>query len=128
MQFFTTDCDRIEIADWKKYDIQDVLKRSALMITDYSSVFFDFAYMRKPVLFYQFDEKEYRQRQYGQGYFNYRDTVLGKWTDDESSVMEYLEKSLVDGMSLVDESVIREFFPLWDKNNSERIYNAIKGD
>ena len=26
------------------------------MVTDYSSVFFDFAYMKKPIVFYQFDE------------------------------------------------------------------------
>ncbi len=128
LPFFTTDCDRIEIADWKKFDIQEVLKKAGLMITDYSSVFFDFAYMRKPVLFYQFDEQEFRTKQYAEGYFDYHNTVLGKWTDKISELLVLLEESLENDIPFIDESVIREFFPLWDKNNSERIYNAIKGD
>lgn len=126
ISFFNTDCERVEIADWKKYDIQEVLKISALMITDYSSVFFDFAYMRKPVLFYQFDETEFREKQYAQGYFDYHDTVLGKWTDDEEKLLDLFEESLQKGTPLTDESVIKEFFPLWDDNNSKRIYDAIK--
>ena len=45
------------------------------MITDYSSVFFDFSYMRKPVIFYQFDEKKFRKAQYAEGYFSYKNTI-----------------------------------------------------
>ena len=52
---FTTCSERIIIADWKKYDVQGLLKESALLITDLSSVFMDFAYMRKPMIYYQFD-------------------------------------------------------------------------
>ncbi|MDR2055506.1 MAG: bifunctional glycosyltransferase family 2 protein/CDP-glycerol:glycerophosphate glycerophosphotransferase [Desulfovibrio sp.] len=35
--------------------IQDLLKTSALLVTDYSSIAFDMAFMRRPVLYYQFD-------------------------------------------------------------------------
>lgn len=44
-----------------KYDVQQLLKESLLLITDYSSVFFDMMYMNKPVIFYQFDENQYRK-------------------------------------------------------------------
>ena len=98
------------------------------MVTDYSSVFFDFSYMRKPVIFYQFDEVEFREKQYAQGYFDYHNTVLGKWAGDESQVIKLIAENLEKGIPFIDENVIREFFPLWDKNNSERIYNTIKGD
>ena len=36
------------------------------MITDYSSVAIDFAYMKKPTLYYQFDEEKFRRGQYAQ--------------------------------------------------------------
>ena len=118
---------RIEIADWRKYDIQDVLKKAALMITDYSSVFFDFSYMRKPVIFYQFDEELFRQKQYGEGFFDYKNTVLGEWAGTLDETLDKLEKDLENGISLCPEETVRSFFPLWDTNNSERIYNEIRG-
>ena len=124
--YFRSENPRIEIADWKKFDIQDVLKRAALLITDYSSVFFDFAYMRKPVLYYQFDEKEFREKQYAEGYFNYHDTVLGKWTDAEEGLCALLKEQLEAGMPLLAEETVRSFFPLWDTENSARTYEAIR--
>ena len=126
LRYFSFSTERIEIADWKKYDIQAVLKNASVMITDYSSVFFDFAYMRKPVIFYQFDEQEFRTKQYAEGYFNYHETVLGKWTGTQAELWEALEDCLRKGAPLHSEETIRSFFPLWDKKNSERIYQAIK--
>ena len=32
---------------------------SALMVTDYSSAIFDFAYLQKPVIYYQFDREDF---------------------------------------------------------------------
>lgn len=127
IEHFTATSDRIIIADWKDYDIQALLKQASLLITDYSSVFFDFSYMRKPVLFYQFDEQEFREKQYGQGYFDYKNTVLGKWTDNLETLISQLEENLAQNCPLLDKSTIEEFFPFVDQNNSERIYNGIKG-
>ena len=31
---------------------QELLNNSSLMVTDYSSVYFDFAYLKKPVIYY----------------------------------------------------------------------------
>ncbi|MBO5223738.1 MAG: CDP-glycerol glycerophosphotransferase family protein [Clostridia bacterium] len=122
---FVSDSNRIVIADWKTYDIQTALKQASLMITDYSSVFFDFSYMRKPVLFYQFDEEEFRARQYGQGYFDYKNTVLGKWTDDKDKLVDMIEESMSNGNPLLDERTVEKFFPYIDTKNSERIYESI---
>jgi CDP-glycerol glycerophosphotransferase (TagB/SpsB family) len=82
--------------------------------------------MRKPVLFYQFDEKEYREKQYGEGFFDYKNTVLGKWTDEKEQLYNLLDESLSNGNPLMEGDVVRSFFPLWDKNNSQRIYEKIK--
>lgn len=44
------------IANRLDYDVQTLLLESTLLVTDYSSVFFDFAFMGKPQIYYQFDE------------------------------------------------------------------------
>jgi hypothetical protein len=126
LQYFTSHSDRIEIADWKKYNIQEVLKSAVLMITDYSSVFFDFSYMRKPVIFFQFDEKEFREKQYAEGYLDYHNTVLGKWTNSREETYALLENEFQGGCALKSEDMVKEFFPLWDEQNCKRNYEAIQ--
>ena len=68
----------IIIAHKDDYDVQDLLIRSSVLVTDYSSVFFDFAYMGKPVIYYQFDEDEFRKNHYQEGYFSYREHGFGR--------------------------------------------------
>jgi CDP-glycerol glycerophosphotransferase len=42
-----------------EYELYDLLSRTDGLITDYSSVFFDFAYTGKPIVLYQYDKAEY---------------------------------------------------------------------
>lgn len=42
-------------------DVQFLLKQSSMLITDYSSVAFDFAFLHKPVAYYQFDAHRFAQ-------------------------------------------------------------------
>ncbi|WP_421593588.1 CDP-glycerol glycerophosphotransferase family protein, partial [Shinella sp. M27] len=48
--------DGVEIISALDVDYEKILTESSLMITDYSGVQFDFAYMRKPVVYYHPDE------------------------------------------------------------------------
>lgn len=43
-------------------DINDLYIISDLLITDYSSVFFDYANLRRPLLFYMYDREEYQHQ------------------------------------------------------------------
>ncbi len=76
ISYFNTSSNRIKIVSNKNSEIRDLLIKSAVMITDFSSVGIDFAYMKKPVIYYQFDEKRFREAQYGEGYFDYRKAGL----------------------------------------------------
>ena len=43
------------------YSYKDIFAQTDLMITDYSSVAFDFAYLRKPIVYSQFDRDSFFQ-------------------------------------------------------------------
>ena len=112
----------------KDYDIQKLLKESALLVTDYSSVYMDFAYMSKPIIYYQFDSEKYRQNQLQEGYFKYSKNAFGKILLDEEDVVNRIIG--YSKMNYKVESIylkrMNEFFELKDQNNSERIYNHLK--
>ena len=124
---FTTASSDIILADFAHYDVQQLLKESMLLVTDYSSVFFDFAYMQKPVLYYQFDEEEYRAHHYAQGYFDYRRDGFGEVVTEQARLLDLLEQYLVEGCRLKPkyQQRIEGFFPLHDNKNCERIYREI---
>lgn len=128
LHLFQQTGEHVTIADFAHYDVQQLLKESMLLITDYSSVFFDFAYMRKPTLYYQFDEAEYRAHHYQQGYFDYRRDGFGEVVTEEEKLLDLLEQYLEEGCrpKPVYEQRIQSFFPLHDDKNCERIYNEIR--
>ncbi len=43
-------------------DINDLYIAADLLVTDYSSVFFDYAILKRPILFYMYDYEEYREQ------------------------------------------------------------------
>ena len=125
---FTTGTNRIIMADWRKYDVQELLKESAFLITDYSSINMDFGYMRKPMIYYQFDYAKFREGQYKEGYFSYEYDGFGPVCYNIKEVEDYLEKFIKNGLESDTKYLNREteFFPLWDDNNCERNYKAVK--
>ena len=128
IQSFSTACSRINIVSSTNSSIRDLLMESSLMVTDYSSVALDFAYMKKPVIFYQFDAARFREAQYEMGYFDYEHCGLGSWTDTEDGVIRLVKNSIDHDFS-VDESFMdahKGFFPLYDDKNCERIYLRLK--
>jgi CDP-glycerol glycerophosphotransferase (TagB/SpsB family) len=105
-----------------------VFAESSLLVTDYSSVAFDFAYLRKPLLYCQFDYSEFREKHFQEGYFDYQRDGFGEIeTNLEDTVCRIIEY-MKNGCKLKDKYRIRidSTFPFNDKNNCERVYNAIK--
>lgn len=129
IHFFEHKSKNIIFANWENYDIQDLLKSSAFLITDYSSVFMDFAYMKKPMLFYQFDYNKFREGQYEEGYFSYENDGFGPvFYINDNSLMNFLKKSYKNNFIFESkyEKRFKKYFKLYDSNNSKRIYEHIK--
>ncbi|MBN2436580.1 MAG: CDP-glycerol glycerophosphotransferase family protein [Spirochaetes bacterium] len=67
-------------------DIQQLLCFTDILVTDYSSVFFDFVLTGKPVIFYSYDYEYYLSQCRGM-YYDYYETLPGPFAKDESQLM-----------------------------------------
>ncbi len=124
---FKPSSPQVKCTTFEESDVQQLLKESKLLITDYSSVFFDFAYMYKPLIYYQFDYEDFYSKHYEQGYFDHAKDGFGLVTNSEEEIISGT-KAIIDNDFMLDpkyKSRIDVFFPLRDTNNCERIYNAI---
>ena len=104
---------------------EKILTESSLMVTDYSGVQFDFAYQRKPLVYYHpktlpphYDESKayvYERDAFGPLVDNHDDmiTTLCEYMENECKMLpEYVERA-------------DKFFAYNDFESRERIYNAI---
>lgn len=129
---FKTQSRNIEILDVNKANIQELLIKASVLITDYSSVHFDFAYMRKPVIYYQYDQKDFLEKHVGRDhketYYKYDRDCFGPITYNEKDLLKVLEKTIKSNNKLEKEYTkkIEKFFPLHDANNCERIYDELR--
>lgn len=119
--------ENIIIADWPDYDVHELLKQCSLLITDYSSVAMDFAYLNKPVIYFQFDYQQFRDNHMEEGYFSYENDAFGPicYTNDEllGKISEKVESNFIEENEYQER--INKFFDLRDHNNCERTYNEI---
>lgn len=125
---FSTDCPNIEIVYKEEtYDIQELLKSSAIMITDYSSVHFDFAYMKKPVIYYQFDKEEFLNKQYTSGMFVFETMGFGPLVYEKKHLIREIQDSWKSGFSVqkIYNDRMHKFYQIYDDNNCERVYDEV---
>ena len=87
----------------------------------------DFAYMSKPLLYYQFDKEAFFSKQYGKGYFSYEADGFGPVEYHLNGVTEAVRKAIESGFQMEEQYRKRrdDFFELNDCNNCERNYQAI---
>jgi CDP-glycerol glycerophosphotransferase (TagB/SpsB family) len=109
-------------------DYNKVFAESSVMVTDYSSVLFDYAYLRKAVVYAQFDKEEFYEGQiYDEGYFKYERDGFGKvcYNLDETvnELIRLVETDCKNSKEYLDR--VNSFFAFNDKDNSKRILEKI---
>lgn len=72
-------------------DIAELYTISDVLITDYSSVMFDFAHLKRPMLFYVYDLEEYRDDIRG-FYMNFTEDAPGPLVRTEEELYQTLEE------------------------------------
>ncbi|PNZ34578.1 CDP-glycerol glycerophosphotransferase family protein, partial [Mammaliicoccus vitulinus] len=116
----------IKVIRQGEVDVQFLIKESKLMITDYSSVAFDFSFLEKPVIYYQFD----RDRFIGNlpSHIDIDRELPGKIIDNVPSVLEathnYVDNGFKNEQSIINKA--NNFIEYKDTENSKRIYQAAK--
>lgn len=103
---------------------EEILTQSSLMVTDYSGVQFDFAYMRKPIVYYHPDTLP---PHYEAGGIDYPTQGFGPICTDHSTLVDtvccFMEKSCAAEQEYKDRA--DDFFEFDDFNNCQRIYDEI---
>lgn len=110
-------------------DYAQLLGLGAMLVTDYSSIAFDFAYMRKPIVYAQFDLQEFNagKHSYDKGYFDYyRDgfgPVATTIRDTVDAIVNLLNSSCHGDREYLDR--MRRFFAYKDTKNCHRVFEKI---
>ncbi|MDE7130673.1 MAG: CDP-glycerol glycerophosphotransferase family protein [Lachnospiraceae bacterium] len=107
---------------------RDMLSMGSLMVTDYSSVAFEFAYLGKSVLYYQFDRKSFfAAHTYRKGYFDYVRDGFGEVCKRKGELIRYLISYMENGCVVKDKYKrrIRQLYS-FHGGACERLYEHIR--
>ena len=120
--------NNISINHNDEVDIQNLINKTDLLITDFSSIFMDIAYRQRPIIYYQFDADNYRRNQLEEGYFFYKKDGFGEIYNDSKSVVDKIKYYINNDFKVEDKYLKRmsSFFERRDKNNCKRIFEEIE--
>lgn len=115
------------VYDFSSYpDINELYLMSDMMITDYSSVFFDYANLKRPMFFFAYDIEEYRDHLRG-FYFDFETEAPGPLVKTTDELIFELEKVDRNGFQASENfaSFYNTFCYLEDGNASKRVVERI---
>lgn len=126
--------DRLDLSDYKgfaydvsKYDdIAELYLISDILITDYSSVFFDFANLKRPILFFTYDLDKYEQVLRG-FYIDINEEVPGPLLFTSEEVIDAIKniEEVEDEYKDKYDIFYDRFCSIDDGNATERIVNRV---
>lgn len=104
---------------------EKLLCEADLLVTDYSGIQFDFAYMRKPLIYFHPD---FLPPAYSAGVFDYATMGFGPIVTTNFELVEALGQALENGLTMGAEYRRRadDFFAYDDHNNCQRIYDDLR--
>ncbi|HEC1728349.1 TPA: CDP-glycerol glycerophosphotransferase family protein, partial [Campylobacter lari] len=109
--------------------LQVLFCNSSLMITDYSSVAFEMAYLEKLVIYYQFDKEDFfSSHTLQKGYFDYKKNSFGPVVENKENLLKELENLLRNDCKPfgIYKDNIYSTFVFKDGRCCERIYNKLE--
>lgn len=101
--------------------VQELLIDHSLLITDYSSVSFDFTLMNKPVIYYHFDVRKFFRQGKLRPLFQ---TFIGEIARTEDDLIDLIEQQIKLNFQS-EQPDISGIFKYQDHHNSKRIYDSV---
>ncbi|WP_344672424.1 CDP-glycerol glycerophosphotransferase family protein [Tetragenococcus solitarius] len=114
------------LKEFQNIKVNEEIMEASLMISDYSSVTWDMFFMKKPVLFYQFDYEKYEQ--YEGSYIDMETQLFGERALNKQELVHLVDEYAQHDFQLKPyyEKLHSEYFKYTDHNNSKRIFDAIE--
>ena len=117
----------VKLQTYDDEDVRALLARTAVLVTDYSSMSFNLAYMQRPTIYFQFDRDEYMLLHTERpGYFVYEDDGFGPVLEQPEHVIDELENVLSGRFDPKYTDRMHATFPVRDGRNSERVFEAMR--
>ena len=113
------------LSDAELPDPYPLLRNTDVLITDYSSVFFDYLLLDRPIIFAPFDLQEYTTTD-RELLYNYDKVTPGPKAKDWPDVIRLLREVLEHDVWRAERKIVcRRFNKFRDSNNSQRVFEAI---
>lgn len=106
------------------FNYETAFQESSLMVTDYSGVQFDFAYMKKPLVYFHPSQLP---AHYEDGGFFYDTMGFGEICTESDELVDLLCEYMENGCKMKQKYIdrVNDFYEFDDHNNCERIYKEI---
>ncbi|MDW0110648.1 CDP-glycerol glycerophosphotransferase family protein [Sporosarcina aquimarina] len=115
---------QIEFYTFDEISIREQVLQSDALITDYSSIVWDFIYMNKPVIFYTFDQEAFLKMR--GSYLDLDHDLLGYKANVKEEVVEAVETIVVEGKTANPRfSEMSDYIDFTDGKNCKRLANTL---
>jgi glycosyltransferase involved in cell wall biosynthesis len=122
--------DHVRVLRYEGQDVRTLFARARVLVTDYSSVAFDAAYIDRPIVYFQFDrDRAWSGEHLGRpGYFEYERDGFGPVALTLDEAVPAIVDTIEHGPEPRPEYLTRiaETFPLRDGGCTERVFEAIR--
>ena len=121
---------RVQALTYADNNVQELIARARLMVTDYSSIAFDAAYIHRPVTYFQFDTEHMLEGSHvgSRGYFDFERDGFGPVATTLDDVIREVQNLIEAGDAPSPEYTARieQTFPDRDGNCSARVVEAVR--
>lgn len=111
----------VDVTDYE--ETSELIVASDILITDYSSIMFDFALTSKPVMIYAPDLDKYVAER--GVYFDIKETGLHVFEDD-SQLLDGLKNVNHQNQEVISKTFVDKFIEVRDPNSTEKIVSYLK--
>ncbi|MFU0789300.1 MAG: CDP-glycerol:poly(Glycerophosphate) glycerophosphotransferase [Virgibacillus proomii] len=126
IDLFEINSPNIEKFGFLEVPLDEMIMKSSMMISDYSSVIWEMFYLKKPCLFYHFDVDKYLQ--YEGSYMNFEIDLFGDIAYNPDELIRLIEYYICKDFKEKEKygKMRSEYFTYMDNQNSKRIFEAIE--
>ncbi|WP_438313054.1 CDP-glycerol glycerophosphotransferase family protein [Sporosarcina sp. FA9] len=117
---------RVEFYTHDEVSIGQKVIESDMLLTDYSSISWDFLYMNKPIIFFTFDQAEFLEKR--GSYLNMETELYGYKANTIDEVVGWMEEIIVHEKATNPYyNTASKYIDFFDQKNCERLAQAIIG-